>query len=381
MSATTAVSGSDEATIPWWLVLIEGIALVVLGLLLLAKPGMTTLILLQLLGIYWLLVGMFKIVSIFIDSTAWGWKLFAGIVGIIAGMLVFRHPLWGGSVLGATLIVFLGIAGVIMGAISLYQAFKGAGWGTGILGVVELILGILLLANVWLFTFSLPWTIGILALIGGIVAIIGSFRIRAAGGELAPSVPAAAPAAAVVPQEEAPSVPVAQPTSPKPAEAEPVGVAEVSPQEVVVPMPVAPEEAEKFSADPQYIEGIGPVYGQQLKDAGIGTLRALLEQGATRRGRDEIVEKTGISHKLILEWVNHVDLYRVKGVGSEYADLLEAAGVDTVPELAQRNPRNLHVALVAVNEEKKLVRRVPVQSQVEDWVAQAKELPRVVTYY
>ncbi len=323
---------------------------------------------------------MFKIIGIFIDSTAWGWKLFAGIVGILAGILVFRHPLWGGSVLGATLIVFLGIAGVIMGVMGIYQALKGAGWGTGILGVVELILGILLLANVWLFTFSLPWTIGILALIGGIVAIIGAFRIREAGGELAPSVPAAAPAAAVVTRKETPPVPVEQPTIREPAEGEPVGVAGAPPEETVVPVSVAPEEAEKFSADPQYIEGIGPVYGQQLKDGGIGTLRALLEQGATRRGREEIASKTGISHKLILEWVNHVDLYRVKGVGSEYADLLEAAGVDTVPELAQRNPGNLHRALVAVNEEKKLVRRVPVQSQVEDWVAQAKELPRVVTY-
>jgi uncharacterized membrane protein HdeD (DUF308 family)/predicted flap endonuclease-1-like 5' DNA nuclease len=376
MSATTAVSRSDEPTIPWWLILIEGIALLVLGLLLLAKPGMTTIVLLQLLGIYWLLTGIFKIVSIFIDSSEWGWKVFAGIIGVIAGILVFRHPLWSGTVLGGTLIVFLGIAGIIIGAISLYQAFKGAGWGTGILGVVEVILGILLLANVWLFTFSLPWTIGILSALGGIVAIIWSFRIKGQGGELAPAAVEAAVAPAIAAPPPAEVALRAQPV----AEVAVAAAAAAEEQEVKLPEPATPEEMEKFSYDLQYVEGIGPVYGAQLKEIGIGTPRALLEQGATRKGREQIAESTGITHTLILKWVNHVDLYRVKGVGSEYADLLEAAGVDTIPELAQRNPANLYNRLVAVNEEKHLVRRVPVQSQVEDWVAQAKQLPRVVTY-
>jgi predicted flap endonuclease-1-like 5' DNA nuclease len=87
-----------------------------------------------------------------------------------------------------------------------------------------------------------------------------------------------------------------------------------------------------------------------------------------------------ISDKLILEWVNLADLFRIKGIGEEYSDLLEEAGVDTVPELAQRNPANLLQKLVEVNEEKKLVRRLPVLSQVEDWVKQAKDLPRIVEY-
>ena len=94
----------------------------------------------------------------------------------------------------------------------------------------------------------------------------------------------------------------------------------------------------------------------------------------------EIAEKTGISATLILEWVNLTDLCRVKGIGEEYADLLEEAGVDTVPELAQRNAENLHQKLVEINDEKELVRRVPTSDQVKDWVEQAKQLPRVVTY-
>jgi predicted flap endonuclease-1-like 5' DNA nuclease len=128
------------------------------------------------------------------------------------------------------------------------------------------------------------------------------------------------------------------------------------------------------------VEGIGEAYAQKLQAAGIATVEALLKQGASPQGRQELCDKTGIAENLILEWVNRVDLFRVKGVGEEYSDLLEAAGVDTVPELAQRNPENLYQKLVAANREKKRVRKLPAQAQVGDWVEQAKHLPRVVTY-
>jgi predicted flap endonuclease-1-like 5' DNA nuclease len=128
------------------------------------------------------------------------------------------------------------------------------------------------------------------------------------------------------------------------------------------------------------VEGIGPVYAAKLMDAGLGSAEALLDQGATPKGRKEIAEKSGLSDALILEWVNHVDLYRIRGVGSEYADLLEEAGVDTVPELAQRNAEHLLEKMTAVNAEKKLVRRLPVLSQVQSWVEQAKHLERKVSY-
>lgn len=128
------------------------------------------------------------------------------------------------------------------------------------------------------------------------------------------------------------------------------------------------------------IEGIGPVYSEKLTSLGIRTTTDLLEAGATRRGREGLAETSGISPKLILEWVNLADLYRVKGVAEEYSDLLEEAGVDTVPELAQRNPANLHATLVEVNQAKNLVRRVPSPGMVEDWVEQAKSLPRKIEY-
>ncbi|HOT36926.1 MAG TPA: DUF4332 domain-containing protein [Candidatus Latescibacteria bacterium] len=128
------------------------------------------------------------------------------------------------------------------------------------------------------------------------------------------------------------------------------------------------------------VEGIGEAYAKKLAAAGIKTTDALLAKGATPEGRKEIAAKSGISAKMILEWVNHVDLFRIKGVGQEYADLLEAAGVDTVPELAQRKPGNLVEKMAEVNKKKKLVRQLPVETQVARWIAQAKELPRKIKY-
>jgi len=128
------------------------------------------------------------------------------------------------------------------------------------------------------------------------------------------------------------------------------------------------------------IEGIGLVYAERLRAAGIGSVKALLRAGATPEGRKELEEKTGIGHEYIVDWVNRADLMRVRGVGEEYSDLLEKAGVDTVVELAQRNPDNLYEKLLEVNEEKRLVRRPPTRGMVARWVEHAKILPRVVSY-
>jgi predicted flap endonuclease-1-like 5' DNA nuclease len=128
------------------------------------------------------------------------------------------------------------------------------------------------------------------------------------------------------------------------------------------------------------IEGVGETYAAKMKNAGIETTEALLEKGSTPKGRKEIAQATGIGDAWILKWVNRADLFRIKGIGEEYSDLLEAAGVDTVPELAQRNPENLYAKLGEVNAAKKLVRKIPALTQVNDWIEQAKALPRVMTY-
>jgi predicted flap endonuclease-1-like 5' DNA nuclease len=128
------------------------------------------------------------------------------------------------------------------------------------------------------------------------------------------------------------------------------------------------------------IEGIGKVYTEKLTGVGIKTTTDLLEHCGTAKGREEMAEKTGISEKLLLEWVNLADLFRIKGVGEQFSDLLEEAGVDTVVELAQRNPENLYNKMLEVNEEKNLVNRTPHLSEVKSWVEQAKSLPRKVMY-
>jgi predicted flap endonuclease-1-like 5' DNA nuclease len=128
------------------------------------------------------------------------------------------------------------------------------------------------------------------------------------------------------------------------------------------------------------IEGVGAVYAGKLRDAGVRSIEGLLKAGATPAGRKDLAAKSGISDALILEWVNHADLFRIKGIGEEYSDLLEEAGVDTVVELATRNPTNLHAALTSTNQTKRLVRKLPSETQVAGWIQQAKSLPRAISY-
>lgn len=128
------------------------------------------------------------------------------------------------------------------------------------------------------------------------------------------------------------------------------------------------------------IEGIGHRYGSKLRNCGCTTVEQLLAQGATRQGRKQLATAAGIDEKRLLKAVNIADLFRVKGIGTQYSELLEAAGVDTVKELRNRNSANLAAKMALVNEERQLVRQVPSQATVEKWVSQAKELPPVVKY-
>ncbi|MCA9903301.1 MAG: DUF4332 domain-containing protein [Anaerolineae bacterium] len=128
------------------------------------------------------------------------------------------------------------------------------------------------------------------------------------------------------------------------------------------------------------IEGIGPAKAEKLVGVGVRSVEALLERGKTKKGRKELATTTGLSEKEILSWVNMADLFRIRGIGEEYSELLEAAGVDTVVELSKRVSANLHKKMAEVNEAKKLVRQLPTEKQVASWVEQAKALERVVQY-
>jgi uncharacterized membrane protein HdeD (DUF308 family) len=176
--ATATVQSNPINTVPWWLVLMQGIAGVIIGILLLLQPVPSTALLIQLLGIYWLVGGIFEIISIFMDSSRWGWKLFSGIIGILAGIAIIQHPVWATLLVPATLVIILGVFGLIIGVINLIQAFQGGGWGIGLLGVVSIAFGLLLLGNTLVATLTLPYVFGAFALVGGVIAILAAFRMR-----------------------------------------------------------------------------------------------------------------------------------------------------------------------------------------------------------
>ncbi len=176
----TAEAQSEAPGIPWWLVLLNGIAALIIGGLLLASPASTMIVLVQLLGIYWLISGIFQIIAIFIDSTAWGWSLFSGILGILAGIIVLQNNAFlSGIMVTSVVVIILGIQGLIYGAVGIYQGFKGHNaWGQIILGALSIAFGLYLLSNVLLGVLVLPWVLGMFAVIGGIMAIVAAFKMK-----------------------------------------------------------------------------------------------------------------------------------------------------------------------------------------------------------
>jgi uncharacterized membrane protein HdeD (DUF308 family) len=178
---TAFAERTEETGFPWWLVLLEGIAAAIVGLFLLTAPGATLFVLIQVLGIFWLVGGIFRIISIFIDNSLWGWKLIGGVFGILAGIVVLQHPLWSSVLVPAVYLVVLGIQGIILGGVSLVMAFRGEGWGVGILGALSIVLGLVLLFNVWIGVATLPFILGAFSIVGGVFAVVTAFRMRSAG--------------------------------------------------------------------------------------------------------------------------------------------------------------------------------------------------------
>ena len=484
-----AINPPKVKLVPWWLVLIEGILLILIGIFLLTRPIATWTSLVWVIGLYWLISGIFNIIKIFFDRSMWGWKIFAGIVGIIAGYFLVTTPFGGTIAFTAAVVLILGLFGIFIGIVNLIQAFKGAGWGTGILGIVSIILGFIILSNQRQFMWALPWAAGILAIFGGILAIFNAFRIRGAKKDLeeaaeaaqmrARSMPdvavdrtraasaaavgatgaaaaamkdesdeavqsvgdavddaaeavadtaddavdATAAAAAAVAAAASDAVDDAGDAADDAADAVADTAADAVDATAAAAAAVADaasdvvDEADEEAGDAVRLFGIelepdadlstqiaakfpglterqvaalsGLVAAvrsldiedaEQLRQMGITRANQLLEAGAARPGRAEIAKETGIDESVVLKWINDLDLKRIDGIGVKYSDLLETAGVDTVVELAQRNPANLHKKLVEVNEEEHIVESLPSEEEVADWVAQAKDLPRVITY-
>jgi uncharacterized membrane protein HdeD (DUF308 family) len=181
MATAEMTAPTETPSTMWWIPLLEGIALIIIGILLFTDTDQTVFTLVLFLGIWWFISGIFDLISLFVDRTHWGWKLFSGILGIIAGLVIIRHPYWAALLVPATLVWLLGIFGIIIGVVALFRGFQGAGWGVGILGIVSIILGIILLgANVGIATVTIIYVGAIWAIIGGIAAIIFAFRLHSA---------------------------------------------------------------------------------------------------------------------------------------------------------------------------------------------------------
>ena len=177
MAESLAMSIETQAR-PWWLILLGGVAAIIVGFLLISSTEKTLFILIQFVGIYWIVSGIFDLVSMFIDHSAWGWKLFIGIIGILAGLVIIRNPIASAVAVPVIFTWVLGFYGLMAGIIMIIQAFKGGGWGVGIMGVLALLIGLFILGNTLISAVTLVWMSGFLFVIFGIVGVIQAFRQR-----------------------------------------------------------------------------------------------------------------------------------------------------------------------------------------------------------
>lgn len=169
----------ESYSIPWWIVLLEGLAALIIGIYLIISPARTTIFLVQVLGWYWLIVGILTLIHLFSDRTDMWWKLFSGILGILAGIIIIAYPLWSAAIVPTTIIIVVGILGICFGAISLFWALK-AGWGAAIMGVLSIIFGLLLLGSPYVGVVLLVYLLGFLGIIGGIATIYMAIKLRSA---------------------------------------------------------------------------------------------------------------------------------------------------------------------------------------------------------
>jgi uncharacterized membrane protein HdeD (DUF308 family) len=164
--------------LPWWLILVEGVIAAFLGFILLLAPGATLLFLVQVLGLYLFVAGIFRILGIFTDTSSWGWKLLSGALSILAGLLVLDHPLWSGVLVPSVVIFFVGFLSMAQGAAGLVAALQGGSWGAGTLGMLGILFGFILVINPLIGVVALPLVLGFFMLIGGIGAVVQALRMR-----------------------------------------------------------------------------------------------------------------------------------------------------------------------------------------------------------
>lgn len=208
MVTDASISKIEMPHIHWWLIMLEGIAAFVVGILILAAPGISVLALTQLLGAYWLVAGVFSLVSIFTNRTSWGWKLVSGILGLVSGLIVLQYPMWSAFIVPAVAGVILGIDGILIGVMRLVMSYRGAGWGIAVLGVLSILLGFVLLLFPPLAVLTVIYTAAFVFLAGGIAAFFTGLRLRRGGEAGVITVPASfapilVPVTGIQPEAEA----------------------------------------------------------------------------------------------------------------------------------------------------------------------------------
>jgi len=254
-ASVPATAVSDE--LPWWLGLVQGVALLVLGALCLSAPGATIVVLVQLTGLYWLITGILGLIGLISDRSGWLWKVIAGVIGILAGMAIVAHPLWSSILVPTTLVIVIGIFGIVNGILVMVQSWGVRRWSGVILGLVGALLGLVLVANPLIGAATLPFVLGLFAIIGGVMSIAMAWFERRArraiaseAAELAEPAPAPAPAAVAAVPEPAPAPVEAAAPDPAPA---PAGPAEA-------PVP-PPAEAPATAPAPGSNDDGGPATG------------------------------------------------------------------------------------------------------------------------
>jgi uncharacterized membrane protein HdeD (DUF308 family) len=178
---TTAVQPAQSIQQFWWLALLQGICATIIGALLVAEPAETFMALLPFLGIYWLVIGILSLVRVFIDrSIPWIFSLLTGIIGVLAGFAVMRHPLTAAILIPTVLVIVLGAQGLVMGILEIIEGFRGGGVWSFVLGIINILVGLLLLCRPMAFALAVPFVFGILLLVQGLFLIIWAFRLRSA---------------------------------------------------------------------------------------------------------------------------------------------------------------------------------------------------------
>ncbi len=398
-------------TTPRWLSIVLGLASIIFGWLFLTNLGPTLLALSLVLGLYFLVIGIMELIAMVTGAPGSKlWKLISGVLAIIAGVLLLRHPIMGSIAISVTASWLIAFFAILTGIALLIDGFQGGGCLSVILGILGIVLGVLVLFNPLSGVLALPIMMGIMAIIAGITAILGAiFRpsppplppvpvrtpvppartdvnravagATAAGAGAVAATKAAADSAATktaaadtgVDAVSDAASDVAKAATDKASDAakwvgETMGVEDVDFAEV------------RLGWSEETLDGLPAGVLTNLKGIGVAKPADFLMKAATPAGRTELSKATGVPERNILRWANQLDLRRVKGIGEAYAVLLEASGVDTVTELAQRNAANLLNRMTAVNTEQGIAITLPTLVEVEDWIRQTKELPRVITY-